>query len=318
MVLFGVIGELVVEFKKFPYNPTVFPPLESLKKRIEITSLVVLILGLLLEIGALPHSMVEAGDAQKIAGEANERASTNELAAKQLEIQLNETKMQQANDEEWLKFFEPFDLGNDDDSFAMTLRILPSISVQMRFVSGESEQITDDRLAAIFENAYWTIINNHTVQDFGEQGIVIGTGNDATSKRAALLLLGCLQNNKVPSVVIDRITNLPPNSVIVVICEPPFPASKPPNSLITNIDSQIAALNSEISNLPALSKKLSKTGQHVLPPKYVDQLSANLLGEREALRDRKRAKSISLDTQKQNLRGILSEMSDFSTPSKQK
>ncbi len=79
MVLLGVAGELVAEFKRFPFNPTRFPPLESLKRRIEITSLIVLILGLLLEVVALPHSIVEAGNARKIASEANERASTNEV-----------------------------------------------------------------------------------------------------------------------------------------------------------------------------------------------------------------------------------------------
>jgi hypothetical protein len=79
MVLVGVAGELVSEFKRFPFNPTRFPPLESSKRRIEISSLIVLILGLLLEIVALPHSIVEAGDARKSAGEANERASTNEV-----------------------------------------------------------------------------------------------------------------------------------------------------------------------------------------------------------------------------------------------
>ena len=51
-------------------------------------------IGVGLEMCSLPFSLNESAKANKLAGQANERASTNELAAKQLGIQLNETEIQ--------------------------------------------------------------------------------------------------------------------------------------------------------------------------------------------------------------------------------
>jgi hypothetical protein len=60
MVLIGVSGELFLLVKKYPFNPTNFSPLEPSKRKLEIISVVILLVGLMLELIALPHSLLEA------------------------------------------------------------------------------------------------------------------------------------------------------------------------------------------------------------------------------------------------------------------
>jgi len=60
MVTIGVLGELVLRFKKFPYNPTNFPPLETCKKFWEVSFEALLLFGLGLELIALPISLYES------------------------------------------------------------------------------------------------------------------------------------------------------------------------------------------------------------------------------------------------------------------
>ena len=229
MVLVGVIGELVAEFKKFPFNPTGFPPLESLKKRIEITSLVVLILGLLLEVVSLPHSVVEAANARKMAGEANKLASGNELAAKQLEIQLNETSNELANTE--IRLIEvrnenlPIDIG-DQYSLAEALKPLSGMQVELRSAVDSKAQQTADWLASTFSLAGWPVINRTFIGDIGEEGVVVGDNGSEPAKTAAHLLLKLLTERKVPSKAIDdptgfRVRGVGTNSIIVAILQRP-------------------------------------------------------------------------------------------------
>ena len=85
MVLIGVAGELVLLIKKFPFNPTSFPPIESLKKRLEVGSVVILILGLLVELVILPHSLLQ------VAG-LNKEAADVRLKAAKLEQQIELAK----------------------------------------------------------------------------------------------------------------------------------------------------------------------------------------------------------------------------------
>jgi hypothetical protein len=65
LVLIGVAGELVLLIKKFRYNPTNFPPVESLKRKLEILSVVILLAGLVLEVVALPHSLLEVAKLER-------------------------------------------------------------------------------------------------------------------------------------------------------------------------------------------------------------------------------------------------------------
>jgi hypothetical protein len=78
MVFIGVGGELLLEVKKFPFNPTSFPPLGRSKRRIEIISLVVLLLGLFLEVVALPHSILESARLNKDAADMRLKAASLE------------------------------------------------------------------------------------------------------------------------------------------------------------------------------------------------------------------------------------------------
>lgn len=78
-VVVGVAGEIWAFIMKLPFNPTNFPFLESKKKSVEKWSLIILGIGVFLELTALPKNLSDVSNANRIAGEANERASTNEL-----------------------------------------------------------------------------------------------------------------------------------------------------------------------------------------------------------------------------------------------
>jgi hypothetical protein len=92
MVLIGVCGEFLLEFKNFPYNPTGFEVLASGKRRIEIISLVILLLGLLLEVVALPHSLVESAGLKKEADDAKLLAADTQSNNLVLSIELEKLK----------------------------------------------------------------------------------------------------------------------------------------------------------------------------------------------------------------------------------
>lgn len=88
MVTIGVFGELIIATAsiRFPYNPTNFSAHESAfgfkKRHLEILFDSILVLGLGLELWALPNSLSHS---HKDIAELNDRASTNALAALELQ-----------------------------------------------------------------------------------------------------------------------------------------------------------------------------------------------------------------------------------------
>ena len=242
LVLIGVCGEwswlmrvLISE------RPNDLLPVELKRKKLEKRLLVVLIIGVAGELACIPFSLWEsstlnneAADARRIAGEANERASTNELAAKQLEIQLNATKTQLANAEARLNQ-SVIDLQNanlpisigDQLGLGAALKQLPEMRVELRNVMDLKAQTAADALLFVFGLAGWPIINRAVIGDIGSEGIVIGYNNgDESSKNAAYSLLKLLTDRNVPSEVIDdpygdRVRGVPTNAIIVAVCSRP-------------------------------------------------------------------------------------------------
>jgi hypothetical protein len=203
------------------------------------------------------------------ASQANERLSTNELAAKQLEIQLTETKTQLANAEARLNQ-SVIDLQNaslpisigDQLGLGAALKQLPEMHVELRNVMDLKAQTTADSLLFVFGLAGWPIINRAVIGDIGSDGIVIGYNNgDESSKNAAYSLLKLLTDRNVPSEVIDdpygdRVRGVPTNAIIVAVCNRP---SKPKADLMLlkvkkmDLRNQSSKIGQKLSEL--MSKK---------------------------------------------------------------
>jgi hypothetical protein len=162
LVLVGVCGEWSWLMSIFtPERPNDLLPIDRKRKNLEKKLLVVLIIGVAGELVCIPFSLWEssklnddAGEARRIAGEANERASTNELAAKKLEIQLNETKTQLANAEARLNENvanlraenSAMDTG-EEFSFVNALKPLAGIQVELRTMADGKARVSE-RLCA--------------------------------------------------------------------------------------------------------------------------------------------------------------------------
>lgn len=202
----------------------------------------VFILGRQLQIISERENAVMAGvaaQAKKEAGQANERASTNELAAKQLEKQVNETKTQLANAETHLIELKnanlPMDIG-DQYSFANTLKPLAGMQVELRSAVDTKAQETAESLFSTFAMAGWPVINRSLIGDIGKEGIIIGynfhapifenNSVDDSSKNAAYLLLKLLTERNIPSEIIEdptgfMVRGVPTNALIVAVCPRP-------------------------------------------------------------------------------------------------
>ena len=218
MVLVGVCGESIwLQRILIPEKPNDLLPVESKRKKLGKKFELLLIVGIAGELICIPFSLWESAElnkeaeaAKQIAGEANERASTNALAAKQLEIQLNETKTQLANAEARLNQSVvelkndnlPMDIG-EQYSFANALKPLSGMQVELRSAVDTKAQKTTELLFSTFVMAGWPVINRAFIGDIGENGIVIGYGNDDSSKNAAYLLLKILTERDVPSKIIE-------------------------------------------------------------------------------------------------------------------
>jgi hypothetical protein len=171
------------------------------------------------------------------------QAAANSLAAKQLEIQLAQTKTQLANAEarlnESVTDLEnanlPMDIG-EQVSFANGLRSLPPIQVELRSAIDSKSQQTAESLFTVFFMAGWPVINRALIGDIGEEGIIIGCNVDAVSEQAAHLLLKLLTDRDVPSKLIEdptgRQVRVPTNAIIVAVC--PRPGQLRSQSMVLN------------------------------------------------------------------------------------
>ena len=228
-MLVGVAGEGIELFVKlhFKYRSEKF---ERIIEGVGVFFLVVLIAGLLWEMSDAAKTDKDVSNAQLMAGKANERASTNELAAKQLEMLLTETKIQLANAEtrlnESITNNLPMDIG-DQMSFFNALKSLSGIQVELRKIIDVKAERTENDLRVVFSMGDWQVINRADINDIGEEGIVIGYKNgDNSSKNAAHFLLKLLTERNVPTEIIEdpfgfRVRGVPTNAIIVAVCQRP-------------------------------------------------------------------------------------------------
>jgi hypothetical protein len=212
----------------------------------------------------------------QIAGAAIASASTNELAAKQLEIQLNETKTQLANAEtrlnesvvELQNMNLPMDIG-EQYSFANALKPLAGIQVELRSAVDTKAQETSESLFSTFAMAGWPVINRSFIGDIGEEGVVIGHNGDASSKKAAHFLLQLLTDRGVPSEIIDdnnfgsRVRGVPTNSIIVAVCQRP---SQLRANLMAVQAKEIALRDQENDQEPKIRARMSEIASEKFVP----------------------------------------------------
>lgn len=250
----GVIGEYVADFTKLVKG-------NARKTRLSKISTLTLIAGLAIELVGLvttshvfnlqvakakdeskqaginaSASFERAAVAEKEAGQANERASTNELAAKQLEIQLDETKTQlakaQANLIELQNANLPMDIGNQPEFGGLGLSQLPRTPVKLRSLADDKAEKTADNFEIAFNFGGWILVDRAIIGEIGESGIIIGYNfNDGPSKKAAMLLMKLLTAKNIPSKTITsdlglRVEGIPTNGIIVAVCNRPDPLNE--------------------------------------------------------------------------------------------
>jgi hypothetical protein len=227
LVLMGIGGESEWAGKSlFPEKISDLMPPNSKRKKLKSISELLVIFGIAGEVVCLAISLNESAA-------LNERASKNELTAKQLETQLNETKTQLANAEtrlnesviELQKVNSPMDIG-DGASFSDALKTLGAIRVELRYFADTNARRTANDLYAVFAFAGWSILNRSPIDDIGQDGIVIGYNGEDSAKKAAYLLLKLLTERDVPSKIIEDplgivARSIPTNSIIVAVCQRP-------------------------------------------------------------------------------------------------
>ena len=206
---------------------------ESHHRRRELQFITAVAVGVWMEFLALAHAIPETMRLEKDVALANERASTNELAAKQLEMQFTETKTKLANAEARLNesVMElknenlPMDIG-EQSSFINALKPLAGIQVELRSMADAKTKRTEEMLFSTLIMAGWQVINRSFIGDIGEDGVVIGYNGDAPSERAAHFLLKLLTERNVPSKIIEdprghRVRGVPTNAIIIAVCQRP-------------------------------------------------------------------------------------------------
>jgi hypothetical protein len=172
------------------------------------------------------------------------RVSANELAAKRLEIQLVETKIQLANAQANLISLQnanfPMNIGFILD-FAMALiefpdRPLnenPKVPIKLRTLANDKSHKTADELTTAFHMLHvWLVVDRHDIGEIGQSGIIIGyRPDDELSKKHAARLMEALTSKNVPSkMMTDDIDllfkGIPTNGLIVVVCNRPDPLNE--------------------------------------------------------------------------------------------
>lgn len=213
---------------------------QSKEKLLERLFIALVAAGVTLEVVGITGSLRETSTIMQDAEYAKVLASaigtTNaQLWAANLVLQtnVNETKTHLANAEARLnesilnlkKENLPMDIG-DQNSFGNALKPIAGIQVELRSAVDTKAQETAESLFSAFFMAECPVINRAFIGDIGEQGVVIGYGDDNKSKQAAFLLLRLLIERGVPSKVIDdpngrRVRNVPTNAIIVAVMKRP-------------------------------------------------------------------------------------------------
>jgi hypothetical protein len=192
----------------------------------------------------LDSTTQKASAAEKETAELNDRASSNELAAKQLEIQLGVTKTQlataQANLIDLQNANLPMEIGSQTDFAVMIagdpvipVKDLRKIPIKIRTLANDKahKTATDLEIAFVFFGN-WIIIDRANIDEIGESGIIIGYRyDDDLSEKAARLLMKALTARNVPSKIMTsdenvRFEGIPTNGVMVVVCNRPDPLNE--------------------------------------------------------------------------------------------
>lgn len=167
-------------------------------------------------------------------------ASTNELIAKQLEIQLTEAKTQlvkaQADLIDLQNVNLPMDIGSQPNFAVMLIeeptetpiKDLRKTLVKLRTLANDKSHKTADDLEIAFNFfGNWPLMDRTDIGEIGQAGIIIGYRyGDDLSEKAAKRLMRALTAQKVPSKIMTSDPDLlfegiPTNGIIVVVCNRP-------------------------------------------------------------------------------------------------
>src|SRR5665213_2382682 len=206
-------------------------------------------IGLAIELGAGTKALlISHAEDRRLRGDLatlNDRASSNELAAIQLGIELNKTKTElataQARLNESITNLEnanlPMDIG-EQGSFAEDLKPFAGMQIELRSAADTKSQKTADLLNTVFIRAGWKVMNRGVIPNIGEDGVIIGYNVGIAfplltnapvvnpDRKAGHLLLKLLTERGVPAEIIEnhpgsRRVLVPSNTIILAVCERP-------------------------------------------------------------------------------------------------
>jgi hypothetical protein len=232
---------------------------------------------------------------------------SNDLASAHNEIfglsnQVQEATNRAAKNEPWIRFFEPLDFGNLSDD----LKELPKMQVELRYVAGDREQTSADRLTDVFLEADWHIINSFSITNIGEYGFIIGVSEGTNSISAAHLLSRNLKDAKV----IEGVSNVPTNSVLIVVCPPLYPAGTAPAFFIRRVEREIFDLTNQVT---MLDQQISKLDDKQRQEQYerggkLEMLGMQIRGKQEDLMHMHSEEFMAQEGKQQNLLKILNSL----------